>query len=239
MFLSDVSREKVLSGWFKAEEGAALREKTAVIPNGMDPAWLDGRAREEPSRPRARGLCGAAPTPASGRLTPWPPCMWRMTRGPGIMCCAPAEAARFQAKLCAGLREGDAFLGRVQGMEGMKAFYAGCDVLLVPSGAETFGMVYLEAMSQGVPVLYTRGQGFDGQFPEGEVGYSVLHGDVGQQARRLNEVMRGYAARSAAASRMRGSMPGRTWHLSGWISMHGHIAEIRQAYPLRIPAAWP
>lgn len=58
-------------------------------------------------------------------------------------------------------------------------------------------MVYLEAMSQGVPVLYTRGQGFDGQFPEGEVGYSVVCGDVAQQAERLGDVLRGYEARSA------------------------------------------
>ena len=78
----------------------------------------------------------------------------------------------------------------------MKAFYADCDVLLVPSSAETFGMVYLEAMSQGVPVLYTKGQGFDGQFPEGEVGYAVPCGDVRAQAQALGRVMQGYAERS-------------------------------------------
>ena len=43
----------------------------------------------------------------------------------------------------------------------------------MPSITETFGLVYPEAMSQGLPVIYTRGQGFDGQFKEGEVGYSV------------------------------------------------------------------
>jgi len=28
-------------------------------------------------------------------------------------------------------------------------------------------------MSRGLPVLYTKGEGFDGLFPEGEVGYHV------------------------------------------------------------------
>ena len=28
-------------------------------------------------------------------------------------------------------------------------------------------------MSQGLPVIYTRGQGFDGYFPDGHVGYAV------------------------------------------------------------------
>jgi len=43
----------------------------------------------------------------------------------------------------------------------------------MPSITETFGLVYAEALSQGLPVLYTRGQGFDRQFEEGEVGYAV------------------------------------------------------------------
>ena len=44
---------------------------------------------------------------------------------------------------------------------------------MMPSHTETFGLVYAEAMSQGLPVIYTKGQGFDGQFPEGLVGYHV------------------------------------------------------------------
>ena len=99
--------------------------------------------------------------------------------------------------LKAQMREGDRLCGRIEGREAMKRFYAGCDLLLVPSEAETFGMVYLEAMSQGVPVLYTRGQGFDGQFGEGEVGFSVACGDVGEQAARLIDAAQDYEARSA------------------------------------------
>jgi glycosyltransferase involved in cell wall biosynthesis len=51
--------------------------------------------------------------------------------------------------------------------------YRNNDIFVMPSFTESFGLVYAEAMSQGLPVIYTRGQGFDGQFPEGEVGYPV------------------------------------------------------------------
>lgn len=56
-------------------------------------------------------------------------------------------------------------------------FYRENDIFVMPSFTETFGLVYAEAMSQGLPVVYTKGQGFDGQFAEGEVGYSVEAAD--------------------------------------------------------------
>lgn len=52
-------------------------------------------------------------------------------------------------------------------------YYRKSDIFVMPSLTETFGLVYPEAMSQGLPVLYSRNQGFDGYFSEGEVGYSV------------------------------------------------------------------
>lgn len=45
------------------------------------------------------------------------------------------------------------------------------DIFIMTSKSETFGLVYAEAMSQGLPVIYTKGQGFDQQFSEGVVGY--------------------------------------------------------------------
>ena len=47
------------------------------------------------------------------------------------------------------------------------------DIFVMPSYKETFGLVYAEAMSQGLPVLYTRNEGFDGQFNDGLVGYAI------------------------------------------------------------------
>ena len=57
--------------------------------------------------------------------------------------------------------------------EQLISYYREADIFVMPSHKETFGLVYAEAMSQGLPVVYTRGQGFDGQFDEGTVGYSV------------------------------------------------------------------
>lgn len=45
-------------------------------------------------------------------------------------------------------------------------------VFAMPSITESFGLVYLEALSQNLPVLYTKGQGIDGLL-EGPVGIGV------------------------------------------------------------------
>jgi glycosyltransferase involved in cell wall biosynthesis len=51
--------------------------------------------------------------------------------------------------------------------------YRKADVFVMPSITETFGLTYAEAMTQGLPVIYSKNQGFDGQFEEGTVGYRV------------------------------------------------------------------
>lgn len=71
-------------------------------------------------------------------------------------------------------------------------FYRMSDLFVLASHTETFGLVYAEAMSQGLPVIYTRGQGFDGQFPEGEVGYGVNDKDPVEIANTIEKLCKCY-----------------------------------------------
>lgn len=195
VFLSGAAKEKVLKKWLSKRERAMIEPKTAVIPNGIKPEWLDGQAREGCESPLRVGFAGRMvrrKRPLDALAAVHKACE------AGVSCVLRAVGeGKLMNDLVAGLHEGDCYLGVAGGMEAMKRFYSEIDVLLVPSSAETFGMVYLEAMSQGVPVLYTRGQGFDGQFEEGEVGYSVVCGNVKQQAKMLEDVTNEYAMRSA------------------------------------------
>jgi glycosyltransferase involved in cell wall biosynthesis len=56
------------------------------------------------------------------------------------------------------------FLGKVEGVEAMKRIYSEHDIFIMISKLETFGLVYLEALSQGLPIIHTAGQGIDGYF---------------------------------------------------------------------------
>lgn len=65
-----------------------------------------------------------------------------------------------------------------QNKEELISTFRKSDIYIMASHTETFGLVYAEALTQGLPVIYTRGQGFDKQFDEGVVGYSVDSKDV-------------------------------------------------------------
>ena len=195
VFLSPAAKEKVLKKWLNKKDRAIVEPKTAVISNGIKAEWLDGEARAEAETPMRVGFAGKMdkrkrPLDALAAV--------HKASENGTTCVLRAVGAgKLMNDLVAGLHEGDQYLGAPSGMEAMKRFYADIDVLLVPSSAETFGMVYLEAMSQGVPVLYTKGQGFDGQFEEGAAGFAVVCGNVKQQAKMLGEIQKDYAGRSA------------------------------------------
>lgn len=81
--------------------------------------------------------------------------------------------------------------------EEIRKYFEESDIFIMPSRYETFGLVYAEALSQGLPVIYTRGQGFDGQIPDGEVGYSVRYDDVDEIVEKIILIYNNYDSYSS------------------------------------------
>lgn len=221
VFLSPAAKEKVLRTWMGERERKRIEPRCAVIPNGIDPAWLDGMPRKtlgDVVRVGFAGLLNDRKRPLDALRAVH---IANERAGKRRFVLTACGDGPLRERLVKAMDEGDRYLGRIAGMDAMKQFYAECDILLVPSTAETFGMVYLEAMSQGVPVLYTRGQGFDGQFPEGEVGFSVPAGDVKAMAQRLEDCVQAYAQRSARCVRQAGRY--------AWRDVAGRLAALYQS----------
>lgn len=80
-----------------------------------------------------------------------------------------------------------------QPKEKLAELYRKNDLFVMPSHTETFGLVYAEAMTQGLPVVYTKGQGFDGQFPEGSVGYRVDDNSPEDIATAIEKIVKNYS----------------------------------------------
>ena len=66
------------------------------------------------------------------------------------------------------------------------------DLFVLPSFKETFGLSYMEALSQGLPIVYTLNEGFDGTYPNGLVGYSADANNVDSIADSIKECLNNY-----------------------------------------------
>jgi glycosyltransferase involved in cell wall biosynthesis len=123
------------------------REKITTIPNGVDADRFAPMARED-----ARGRLGLD---ADGSYA-----LWVGTdphrKGLGVATAAVGASAADVRLLVAGVDGDDTetvrYLGRVPD-EQMAALYSAADLLLFPSRYEGFGLVVLEALSCGTPVV--------------------------------------------------------------------------------------
>lgn len=78
------------------------------------------------------------------------------------------------------------FLGK---QESVAEILACADLFLLPSSTESFGLVALEAMSCGVPVIATKVGGIPEVVPDGEAGFLAPIGDIDAMAERGLEIL--------------------------------------------------
>jgi glycosyltransferase involved in cell wall biosynthesis len=80
------------------------------------------------------------------------------------------------------------YKGKVLDKSKLREIYRMADIFTMPSIGELFGLTYIEALSQGLPIIYSKGEGVDGFFEEALVGASVNAEDVEDIARGIETV---------------------------------------------------
>jgi glycosyltransferase involved in cell wall biosynthesis len=172
-----------------------VADKAITVPNGLAPEWLQepGAVAVTPNEPGAalRLLYVGDFTPnkniagivaALDLLRAQRPTTLSVVGGGGDV------RGRVQAMLDARASSGVSYLGRISDRVRLRALYCTHDVLVMPSFRETFGLTYIEALSQGMPVVHSRGQGIDGYFTAGTVAAAVDPADARSIARGVLEV---------------------------------------------------
>jgi glycosyltransferase involved in cell wall biosynthesis len=217
-------------------EGAARRLETLhdlpagsvhVAAPGVDPAPLAA-----PSPAGNRLLCVAAVTPRKAQDVlvealrsvadlPWT-CVLAgaLDRAPAFVARVRQLAAATPGRIeLAGTRTGDA----------LDRTYREADLLVLPSLAETYGMVVTEALARGVPVLGTRVAGVPeslGSAPDGSLpGALVPPGDP----QSLTAALRRWLTDPALRGAWRASAEARRAGLRGWDETTRRLSEVLHA----------
>lgn len=195
-FLSEAYKNKVFSKYVPDEIKESLEKKTYIVPNGIDDFWHEHKQNAHALHNPVR-IIYAGRIDKNKNITTTQKAL-EILRSRGIDTKFTVVGPVIDKSVYKDI-EKDAHTSCLPARpkEELVNIYRENDVFVMPSFAETFGLVYVEAMSQGLPVIYTQGEGFDGQFPEGEVGYSVDPHSPEKVADTIEKLINNYAALTA------------------------------------------
>lgn len=177
-FLSNSYRNFLLEKYLDREKREKVSAKSLIIPNGIDKFWLENTFKDrdyakisESIREKQIKILYVGNIDKNKNIT--------TTCGAKSLLEEKGWNVDFSVvgKIC----DNDVFdviksqvtYFTSRPKEELIDIYRSADLFVMPSLTETFGLVYVEAMTQGLPIIYSKGQGFDGQYLDKYVGVSV------------------------------------------------------------------
>lgn len=150
---------------------SSLQKKLQIIPNGVDPFWLNNFLEKKSKNP----------IDIFNLLY-----IGKFNRGKNVLALQKAiseinkKEKRVHLHLIGGggnvhtevlkqvnlNKEIMTYHGKIFDLSKLKEHFENADIFAMPSKHETFGLVYVEAMLQGLPILYTAKEGIDGLYQE-------------------------------------------------------------------------
>lgn len=193
IFLSEACRASLFEKYLPTNSSNSIYLKTKVIPNGIDSFWFKeiGKTKKLQGVKKIRLVFVGTISKRKNLITTIRAINILIKQGYKV---TYTVVGRVQDEKIYNKIKKIPFVNYIEPVEKgqLLNIYRDNDIFIMPSVRETFGLVYAEAMSQGLPVIYTRGQGFDRQFNEGVVGYSVDCFDTAEIANRVHRIMEDY-----------------------------------------------
>lgn len=202
VFISPSYRDLLINRYVPMELRHSIRAKSSVIPNGVDDYWLNNVYRREPHKDSRTVRLLFVGELSRNKNIETSIGVTKLLRRRGLdASIAIVGDGPDEHRIRAMASDSDGVVqvhGRIESKDELRSMYRMADVFIMPSLAETFGLVYVEAMSQGLPLIYTRGQGIDGYFDDGLVGYACNPRDPKGIADQVERILDRYDAVSTA-----------------------------------------
>ncbi len=192
-FLSKSYMEQVLDKYIPENYREQFLKKSYIIPNGIDDFWHENQLTEEKIIPAKEIKLIYAGRIDKNKNIPTTQRAIKILKQRGYNVTFTIVGKIDEENEFSKIKndENSTYIPAKPKEELIK-LYREHDIFVMPSYTETFGLVYAEAMSQGLPVIYTRGQGFDGQFEDGEVGFSVNADSPEEIADKIEKILENY-----------------------------------------------
>lgn len=195
-FLSESYRRQVFEKYVPEKYREEILKKTYIIPNGIDDFWLNNTFSKDKTinAKETVKLIFAGRIDKNKNVPTTQKAMKILEKEGYKTSLTVVGKMEDKAEYEEIIKDKNTKYIPNQKKEELIKIYREHDIFVMPSFTESFGLVYAEAMSQGLPVVYSAGQGFDGQFEEGCVGFSVDSHSAESVAAGIKNVIQNSAA---------------------------------------------
>jgi glycosyltransferase involved in cell wall biosynthesis len=196
VFISPAYRNAYLALNISDKHRSEIQAKSIVVPNGVSEYWLHAEGTKRSALdPRAPRLLYVGEFTSNKNIEAVIRVLGVLReRGyqPSLQLVGAGDDWERIRAMAGRLDDSIAVRPQIDSKAELRDIYMQSDIFVMPSFTETFGLVYVEAMSQGVPVIYSEGQGIDGYFPDGQVGYSCNPQSVASIADCVEQIVNSY-----------------------------------------------
>jgi len=192
IFISNTYKDKLLKKYIPENKRKIIEEKCIVLPNGIDNYFLENISESKKLKDNTLNLVYTGRIDINKNLITT------------IKCCEKFLKYKYKVSLTVigkittkkykNIIPKYDFINYVgsKNKEEIVNIYKNMNIFVMPSKHETFGLTYVEAMSQGLPIIYTKNEGFDKFFDEGVVGYPIKYNDYKEMAEKIDLIVEDY-----------------------------------------------
>lgn len=207
ILISESYREPILTKYIPKKHRSEIDSKMVTLPNGIDNYWLNNsitKSERKDIDESTINLIYVGRLDENKNLKTTFEVMELLEKemvnvNLKIIGSGPLEA---ELKKLAHSKELNVnFYGYIESKDELRELYRKSNIFIMPSIHETFGLVYIEAMSQGLPVIYTKNQGIHGYFKEGRVGYGANPNDPNEIKKNVLKIIKNYQETSRFATK--------------------------------------